>query len=92
MVMFVHENKDDVIKELKDTFQTKQTIEEVFKKYHIEDINQKLEALKACNTATQSFHTPNYEDLTPEDKYYFEVEIFKYKIWEEVELYKRHGL
>ncbi len=70
---------------------TRREIEFLFKENQVSDFEQKLETLKKCQEM-ESFYTPNYHDLSPEDKYAYEVDIFLQGDWKKNKLYEAMGI
>ncbi len=66
-------------------------IEFLFKENNISDINKKLEILRKCQDV-ESFYTPNYHNLSEEDKYSYEVSIFLQGDWKKNKLYEAMGV
>lgn len=82
--------KEDIFKELEST-STENEIELVFSKNKVHGAGKKLKILQECQNL-QSFYTPNYNDLTDEEKYAYELEIFLQGDWKKNKLYSKMEL
>lgn len=60
---------------------TKDEVEAIFQEYSVADSKMKLDVLQRVMGVTEVYNTPLENELTPEDEYLYELEIFLDGSW-----------
>lgn len=65
-------------------------VEQVFEKAGIGSLDERITMLKEAQGGKKAthFYTPNFEDLTPEQQYTFELQVFLTGAWKNTQQYK----